>query len=105
MALTLSTTSPVTLAEAKAHLRVDGDTDDTYIGRLLVAATQWVESETRVSLAETESGQVPELLKQAILLLVGHLYENREAATDRRIDEVPLGVQRIMWLFAQPEAV
>jgi uncharacterized phiE125 gp8 family phage protein len=34
---------PVTLAEAKLHLRVDTSDDDTYIEALIVAARQWVE--------------------------------------------------------------
>jgi uncharacterized phiE125 gp8 family phage protein len=34
---------PVTLAEAKAHCRVDTSTDDTYIGTLITAAREWVE--------------------------------------------------------------
>ncbi len=34
---------PVTLAEAKAHCRVDTSTDDTYISSLITAAREWVE--------------------------------------------------------------
>lgn len=35
---------PVTVSEAKAHLRVDTSDDDTYIGTLITAAREWVES-------------------------------------------------------------
>lgn len=35
---------PVTLSEAKAHARVDTDTDDTYIGSLITAAREWCEA-------------------------------------------------------------
>jgi uncharacterized phiE125 gp8 family phage protein len=34
---------PVTLAEAKAHCRVDTSTDDAYISSLITAAREWVE--------------------------------------------------------------
>ncbi len=37
---------PVTLAEAKAHCRVDTSTDDAYIGTLITAAREWVEEYT-----------------------------------------------------------
>jgi uncharacterized phiE125 gp8 family phage protein len=36
-------TSPVTLAEAKTHLRVDFTDDDTYINALIISATQSAE--------------------------------------------------------------
>jgi uncharacterized phiE125 gp8 family phage protein len=39
---------------------------------------------------------VPELIKQAILLMVGHLYENREAATTGKIDTIPLGFHDLL---------
>ena len=34
---------PVTLAEAKAHCRVDTSTDDAYLSSLITAAREWVE--------------------------------------------------------------
>jgi uncharacterized phiE125 gp8 family phage protein len=43
-------TEPVTLTEAKAHLRVDFTTDDTYIGTLITAAREQVEMVARRAL-------------------------------------------------------
>ncbi len=38
------TVEPVTLAEAKAHCRIDTTDDDAYVMALVTAARQWVES-------------------------------------------------------------
>lgn len=43
---TAATTDPVTLTEAKLHLRVDDDADDTYIVALIKAATAKVQTDT-----------------------------------------------------------
>ena len=45
---------PVTLTEAKAHLRVDTSDDDTYIGTLITTARQWVEEYLDRSLVNTQ---------------------------------------------------
>lgn len=179
--------TPVSLAEAKAHLRVDASDEDSLISSLIQAAVshldangvlgramvtqswaEWVgnapgsvrltvgpfQSLTSVeyydsdnafqtatvsnfetwldgdfALVKPKSGQswpntysrpdaikityvagfgdagsdVPQGIRQAILLLVGHWYENRIAATDVRIQEIPLavdaliGAERVGW--------
>jgi len=45
---------PVSVSEAKAHLRVDTDDDDTYIGTLITAARQWAETYLDRSLVYTQ---------------------------------------------------
>lgn len=48
------TVEPVTLTEAKAHLRVDTDTDDAYITGLITAAREWVEQYLDRTLIQTQ---------------------------------------------------
>jgi len=55
MGLTITTpptAEPVTLDEAKAHLRVDGTAEDTYITALIQAARAWVENFTTRQLVQ-----------------------------------------------------
>lgn len=41
----------------------------------------------------------PDDLKHAILLLIGHFYANREAATDKPVVEVPLAVDALLQTY------
>lgn len=175
------TTEPLTLAEAKTHLRVTSSDDDTYIeDTLIVAARQHAELVTRrsfitqtwtlyadefldlfllprpplvsvthvkyidddgaqqtldasvysvdtvsapghVYLAYDQSwpsarpirnaveieyvagygaaADVPLGLKQAMLLLIGHLYEHREAVNDFNVFSVPMGFDELLWPY------
>lgn len=97
-------TEPVTLAEVKAHLRLDASetVEDGYLEILIIAARRAVELRTRRSIvgaAPTIAGDDLASARHAILLIVGTWYAHREGATiDARSApaEVPLTVS---WLL------
>lgn len=39
---------------------------------------------------------LPQMIRQAMLLLVGHLYANREASVERALSLVPLGIESLL---------
>lgn len=172
--ITAPVLEPVTLSEAKLHLRVDTTTDDTLITALIAAARETIEervgmalltqtrdayapafpaetvltlpygplqSVTGVYYTETDSsseltfaaasylsqtwrnaivlksgyawptdatmrvryvcgytsaGLIPQRLRQALLLLVGHWYENREATQTGALKEIPWAVEALI---------
>jgi len=76
-------TEPVTLDEIKLYLRIDDDVtgEDGYLAGLIVSARRAVEMRTRRSIVGDEPGLTGDDLiaaKQAMLLLMGHWYANRE---------------------------
>ncbi len=50
------------------------------------------------------AADMPRSLRLACLMLAGHWYEHREAAMDRRIDEVPMAVSNILAQYRTQEA-
>ncbi|WP_347911374.1 head-tail connector protein [Pseudomonas grandcourensis] len=91
------------LARVKLHLRVDGDEEDSIITGYLDAAKAHVAMHCDRVLVEAtpvepeEMGLTPDV-EQAILLLVGHWYANREAVVIGTISSaVPLAVERLLW--------
>lgn len=180
--VTAPASEPITLAEAKAHCRVDITDDDTLISALIVTAREYCEgylhrklitqawdwtmegfpscfqfpflpvsaitsvkyydtanvqqtlsssyyqvdlysTPARVHLAYgyawpssyersdavvvrfsagyANAAAVPQAIKQAMLLLIGHWYRSREAA-GTRVEEIPMGVQALLFPLRLP---
>lgn len=93
----------IELATVKLHLRVDGDEEDALIGGYLEGAKAHVEQHCDRKLVETDPIEPDEMgltrdVEQAILLLVGHWYANREAVAVGTIaTAMPLAVERLLW--------
>ena len=93
----------IDLARVKLHLRVDGDEEDMVIAGYFEAAKSHVAMHCDRILVEAdpvgpeEMGLTPDV-EQAILLLVGHWYANREAVVIGTISTaIPLAVDRLLW--------
>ncbi len=71
----------LTLQETKEFLRLDGDDEDALVSSLIVTAKELVEDTLRYRLTEFE--EIPETVHQAMLIVVGTLYENRQVAKDK----------------------
>lgn len=96
------------LAQIKAHLKVDGDDEDTLIAAYASASVDYVERFCDGALVESLTppveGEMPprEILFTsgiwaAMLLLIGHWYANREAVNVGNItSELPLGVDALL---------
>ena len=90
----------IKIKDVKEHLKIDDDTEDNYLEALVNAAHRLFERQTgRILIPEGEPVevdppeiQIDDLIKQGILLTVGHWYENREATTSRTLSNIPLGV-------------
>lgn len=93
----------IDLATVKMHLRVDGDEEDVLIGGYIEAAKAHVEQHCDRKLVEVDPVEPDEMgltrdIEQAILLLVGHWYANREAVViGTSASDIPLAVDRLLW--------
>ena len=67
-------TKLVSVEEAKLNLRVDGEHEDQIIRGMILAAENWVESDTGLAL----TNDAPAALRQAVLVLVTGFYNDRE---------------------------
>lgn len=90
----------VDLALLKKHVRADDfSDDDEYLTHLLTAAEQHVCRATNRSteeLLQMGDGIFPAELQQAVLLIAGHWYNQREAVSSVQMAEVPYTLQALI---------
>lgn len=84
------------VAQASTDFRVDTDCNPARV--YLKDTYQNYDTQTGTIKVTFRAGfnSVPADLKQAILLIVGHLYENREATSTIKLETVPMAVETIL---------
>lgn len=73
----------VTIEEIKQHLYIDFEADDILLADMIQAAEEIIEKYLNTTYAELESeyGSIPFPIKQAIKIMVGNLYANKESVS------------------------
>lgn len=82
----------VSLADAKAYLRIDFDDDDAVVERLIAAASDHLTSID----VDMEASPLPPSVEQAQYLLIVHFYEHREASGPSTNAAIDFGVDRLI---------
>lgn len=90
----------VSLALFKKHVRADDFADDDeYLDHLLAAAEVSVitaTNRTEQELTDGNAGKFPVPLKQAIMMLAAHWYNQRESVSSVQMHEVPDALQSLV---------
>lgn len=89
----------LTLQQVKKHLNIDHNEDDQYLADLITVAEDAVRNDlnlTSLSEIEDNAGMLPASVIQAVLLLVGTLYANRESVTYGTPNVVPHAYQYLL---------
>lgn len=92
----------LTLDKIKKHLNIDSfyKDDDDYITSLADVVENVVEKHIDNSLESLcEGGELPPPLLQAMLLLIGNYYNNRESVSSLTLKEVPLSYSYLLDLY------
>lgn len=102
----------VSMDRAREHLRVDGAAEDALIRLYLGAAQQSAvdylnrsvyatAQDLAGAVADGTGGLQPMVcnfaIQAAILLILGHLYANREDVADGNLRQLPLGARSLLW--------
>lgn len=100
----MATNEFVTIEEVKQQCYLDEQdiSEDNYLNLLTSAALKHVENYTNRVLYVTDKPESESALlwsddiKMAVLLLIGHWYENRENSSDARVMDIPFGFHALV---------
>lgn len=81
----------LSLADAKAHLRISFTTDDAYVTSLIEAAEAYV-----AQIGVAYAAPVPAPVTHAVKLLISHWYNAREAAATEPPQAIAFGVDALL---------
>lgn len=95
-AIVLTTGPLLTLDEAKSHLRIDGDDEDTIVEVYADAAVlSCLKTTSRLLVPQGAEA----VFKAAALLMLGDLYANREGVIAGQSFSVSPTVERLLWPY------
>lgn len=77
----------LTLENIKSYLRITHDVDDNYILSLMKLSKLFIKEQTGIDYVEGD-----EVYRQAIMLMVGFYYDNRQATSDKTMANVPFSL-------------
>lgn len=88
----------VSLQEIKDHLRIDGNAEDALLTLYGESAEDLTIQYLNTTLEDlvADLPAVPKAIKHAVLLLVAHSYQNREAVSERNMYAVPYGYDALI---------
>lgn len=92
----------LTIADVKRHLIIDHTDDDLYLADLITVAEDAVKRDLNLfSLKDIEdcNGMLPATVMQAMLLLIGTLYANRESVSYGNPTVVPHSYNYLIDLY------
>ena len=94
----------ITLEKAKQHLNLEAEytADDEYIQGLIEVAEQAVQihvNEKLETIAQKNGGELPSPLVQAMLLMIGNLYQNREPVAPSKVMALPFNYEYLIRLY------
>lgn len=100
--------APVISVDAVAYLDAEGATQsfaDFYVaGQRVYPSSTWPATQARagaVTVEFTAGAGTPADVRAAILLMIGHWYERREAASEKGMTEIPMGAYALLNLHRQ----
>lgn len=71
----------LTLKETKEFLRIDSDEEDVLLSKLIMTAKELVEGVVRKPIIDFE--EIPTTIRQAMLIIVATLYEERQISKSK----------------------